>query len=382
MHRFTFSAILTLFIFLGATWLLTPRVAHSADRPPVVWKASKTVWIRDPNIFRTGSGQYILAGTPKTIIEFPSLNPSVFSHGNGTPYVLSILSPDGKRRIRKSGLHEWQKSFLRGKDGLLMIASLPTLQNYNLQRVSKAKRRSVFVFVPVANGRKTRSGFPLDWRMKSNKPFLRAIYNGDLFEDGNRGLYLHTDVRQDKGLKTTCLLAQTMDRSLKLGKPRVLLCPGQAVSRSVDVTGWDRDHPFPSEVRHRDGGGLLEGAWAYRASPQRYYILYSSGDYNNETLYGGFVALCSSPMGPCVKTLNAGKTDSRPFLQGSSRHYKRVGRPYPVVDQNGRLTDIIFHARRRNAKKDDILRCTNFSPDMLSRFVAGGPGCEYDDIRY
>jgi len=379
MKKYIRVAFVGFFALVSFLWITD---SYAAGRPPVVWKASDTIWIRDPNVFRTDAGHYILSGTPKTIIEYSSLNPSVFSQGNGTPYVLSILSPDGTKRIRKSGLREWQKSFLHSKDGLIMIASLPTLKNYNQQLVSKGKRRSVFVYVPLKNGRTTKSGFPLDWRMQSNRPFLKSIYNGDIFENSNGQLFIHTDVRQDRKKKTTCLLAQRMTRGLKLGPASVLLCPGLAVPPDVDVTGWDRNHPFPSEVRHTDKGGLLEGGWVYRAAPRRFYVLYSSGDYANEKLYGGFVAVCSSPMGPCIKTMNASNTDSRPFLKGSSRNYYRVGRPYPVVDAKGRLTDIIFHARRRGAKKDDILRCTNFSSDMLTRFVAGGAGCAYDDNRY
>lgn len=374
--------VFVLSVLLNAFWVGNPPIVQAAGISPIVWKASANNWVRDPNLFRTQSGHYILSGTARHIVEYPDIAPAVFNPTNGKPFVLSILSPNGKRRVRKSGLIDWQKSFLETDTGLVMIASLPTVRNYNTDRVSQAKRRSVFVFEPMNTGRATDSGFPLDWKMKSNKPFLKAIYNGDIFENKKGRLFLYTDVRQDRKLKTTCILGQTLSRSLKLGQPSVLLCPGRAVGMDIDPTGWDRDHPFASEVRHTDGGGLIEGGWAYRAGNRRIFMLYSSGDYANEKLYGGFLALCSSPMGPCTKTLNAGQTDSRPFLKGSSKNYHRVGRPYPVVDARGKLTDIIFHARRRGARKDDILRCTNFTPKILQNFVRGGPGCEYDDVRY
>lgn len=356
--------------------------ARAANTDPMVWDGDQNTWLRDPNLYRTKAGRYILSGTRKHIVEYPGVTPGSFEDEDGKAYPVRLFAPNGTRNLRASGFIEWGKKFFRSSSGVVLILSLPTVADFNTGSAPQAGRRSSYVFVPINGGRVTTSGFPLDWRMRSNQPFLRSIYNGGIYDTGRGNVFVYADVRTDAARKTTCLRVQQMSRGLKLGEPKTLICPGRRVPKSVDRTGWERNRPYRSEVRFGDGGGLVEGAWIYRSPNSKYYVLYSSGDYKNNKLYGGFVAVCHRPAGYCQKTLRADGGDVRAFVKGASKNYERVGRAFPVLDGRGQLVDIIFHARPRGGNADDILRCTNFHPGIIEAFAQGGPGCEFDDIVY
>ncbi len=353
-----------------------------ANDYPLVWQADEEKWLRDPNIFGTDAGTYIMTGTQSHVLEYQSLEAGSFEDDDGAPNLVRLFSPNGKRKLRADGFWEWEKKFFQSANGLIMIASLPSVDDFDTDLRKTAGRRSTYVFVQLKHGRTTASGFPLDWKLRSNDPLLMDIYNGSIFDADEDGLFMYADVRNDKTLNTTCIRVQGMSRSLDLKKPRFLLCPGQKVERDTDKSGWDRNTPFPSEVRFEDGGGLLEGAWAWKSPNDKYYIFYSSGDYEDTDLYGGFIAVCKNPNGMCRKIMRDDKNDVRFFVKGSSKNYERIGRAFPVVNKNDELVDIIFHARPRGEKADDILRCTNFHPKLIEEFTKGGPGCEFDDVVY
>ncbi len=355
---------------------------------PVVWKGSGKTWLRDPSVFPTDSGSYILSGTNTTIIEYPGVAPGQFNADAGTAYNLRIFSPNGERNLRKDGFNDWEKNFFRTEDGVVMIASLPPADNFDTDRPKKG-RRGVYVFVPRGEGRTTEGGFPLNWQLRDNTPLVSGTYNGDIYAaDG--AYYLFIDKRQDiKGDDdpTTCVVSQQMSPDLVVtGEPEILLCPGERVQPGADLTGWERIDPMPSEERLGNDGGLIEGAWGYDSPGGAHLVLYSAGAYKSESNYGGFVAVCATPMGACSKVMEPDGQDARTFIAPSSRNYTHIGRPFPVLDSEGQLVDIVFHARQRGSKEqdgeavNDILRCTNFTPDILENFIAGGPACAFDDI--
>ncbi|MEP2532165.1 hypothetical protein [Shimia sp.] len=396
MSKFSIFAI-GLFIFVaGSLWLIisneavlantdldAPSESHAgANEDPLVWQAREGKWLRDPNIYRTKAGTFILTGTEDHVVEYQSLAPGSFEDDDGVPYFLSLRAPNGERMLRREGFREWEKKFFDSQDGLVMVSSLPTVENFNRDGLEGAKKRSSYLFEPIQDGRRTKSGFPLDWRMQSNEPWLESIYNGGIFDTGGRKVFVYADVRYDKTHNTTCVRGQRMSRDMRMEKPKFLLCPGRKAKRSKDQSGWDRDNPLPSEVRFEDGGGLLEGAWGWQSPNGPYFLLYSSGDYTDEALYGAFVAECSTPMGPCRKVMRDDKKDVRFFVEGNSKNYERAGRAFPVIDASGQLVDIIFHARRRGQMTDDILRCLNFSPTIIEEFASGGAGCAYDNVTY
>jgi len=345
-----------------------------------VWKPAplpngrEYAWLRDPSIYYHQPNSYIMSGTRPFIVEFPGITPAELQSHKGRWYKLIIWSPNGKRRLRRDGFNEWGKSFTLTRKGVVMLASLPAAIDFDYDNRAKTnkRRRSVFLFEPMNKGRTTARGFPLDWRMKSNSPFLQGIYSARLFEIQHKK-YLLSDRRHDAGIKATCISILELDTELDKGSPQNLLCPGQQTGPAQ----WSREQPYLSEIRFEDGGGLVEGAWMHRSSAGQYYILYSSGDYAASRNYGGFVATCKDVMGPCRKILDHKTGRVRVFLSGSSRDYERVGRPYPVVDSRGQLVNIIFHARIRQTNRDAIISCANFTPTIIEDFIAGGPGCEY-----
>lgn len=254
------------------------------NNDPLVWQARDERWLRDPNIFDTDAGTFILSGTRPHIIEYQSLALGFFEYDDGKAELVRLFSPNGKRNLRENGYREWEKQFFRGSDGLRMIASLPTVKDFDADLFANAGRRSTYIFVPMADGRKTASGFPLDWKLSANKPFIRDVYHGGVFETGGETVFVYADVRNDKKINTTCIQVQSMSRKLETKGGKFLLCPGRRVRKEKDTTGWNRNTPFPSEVRFSDGGGLVEGAWVWLSPKNKYYLLYSSGDYQNPDL--------------------------------------------------------------------------------------------------
>ncbi|MDP5307413.1 hypothetical protein [Paracoccus spongiarum] len=372
-------------IALSALFAAGP--GHAEGRGPVVWRGQGDVWLRDPSVFAADGGTYILLGTRSNLIEYPDIAPGAFNAEDGVAYDLQLYSPDGQRLLRRAGFHSWGKKLYRSASGTVLITSLEQAGDFN-RDAPKARGRSVHVFVPKADARRTRGGFPLDWRMRDNTPMIRSSYNADIYDSGD-GRFVYIDDRQDlpgNPDRITCIRVQRLDEDLVLrrkGPP--VLCPGRQVDAGRDEAGWDRARPMPSELRLEENGSLIEGGWGYASPSGQHMILYSAGAYRSESNYGGFVAACSAPTHGCRKTLTADGADVRPFIAPSSRNYTHVGRPFPVLDRSGRLVDIIFHARQRGANangegENDILRCMNFTPDILERFVAGGPACAFDDI--
>ncbi|SFC73092.1 hypothetical protein [Tropicimonas isoalkanivorans] len=388
MRRSTGFTWATAMLLAGLSISLSTGSGWSQEVSPIVWKGEGTVWLRDPNVFRADGGTYILSGTNSNIIEYPDVRPGTFNADDGTPYRIRLFSPNGKRLLRKSGFNAWGKKFFRSSDGVVLIASLQQASDFDRDEPKK-RGRSVYVFEPRGDTRRTEGGFPLDWKMRDNTPMIKSTYNGDPFvHRGN--VYVYIDDRRDlRGDDDwiTCIRVQQVQSDLVVqDKGKALLCPGRKVPKKVDKTGWDRARPMPSEIRLESNGSLIEGAWGYASPNGTHFLLYSAGAYRSESNYGGFVAVCASPMAGCEKVLRSDGSDVRPFVAESSKNYTHIGRPFPVTDGDGKLVDIIFHARQRGSKEsgdkeNDILRCTNFTPDILEKFVLGGPACEFDDVR-
>ena len=344
--------------------------------PSVIGPGKQFAWIRDPSIYQFMDNVFVMTGTNRYLVEFWGASPRDFTTCVGTAYETELFSPDGRRNLRSFGFLEWDKFFITTPHGIRMLSSLkPSLSgSYNRGFVNRNLPRQLVAFRPVKNGRKTPSGFFLDWIMISDRPVLANSYSGRVYSTGLDGTFLIHPKRFDNFLRSTCQVVRRIDlETLTVGPFVKILCSG-----NMTEYDWDTDRPFPSEVRFSDGGGLIEGGWFYYSQKLKtYFLLYSSGDYASKNNYAGFVATCESPLTPCRKIYDDRLGRVRVFLKGSSRNYVKVGRPYPVVE-NGKLVDIFFHARRRGDKKDSILRCQNFLPDMLEKFLDGGPGCLFD----
>ncbi|MCC6138145.1 MAG: hypothetical protein IT287_05905 [Bdellovibrionaceae bacterium] len=359
---------------------------NSSDYKNVVWEPKldekgKYQWLRDPTTF-VYKGGAILAGSQKWFVEYPSPESHILVAKNGTAYESTLMSPNGRRNLGTAGFGAWSRHFFRTGTGVIMFASLPAAVDgdYNKGTVDPSGRRHLYVFEPALNSKKTAGGFPLIWKMQLKgknlkaQPFLQDVYSVHTYHDlSTQQTYIMHTARNDHSKKSSaCLVSYILDRSsLALSNRQILLCPGRAVSKSYDNTGWDRSRPLPSEERYSDRGGLLEGARFVRRSEGIYYLLYSAGAY--EDTYGSYVAVCSSPLGPCQKVMNAQATDSRSLIEYSP-DYVRVGAAFPVK-YNAAMIDIIFHARLKGTEMDTILRCSNFKIGFLSGFVAGGPAC-------
>lgn len=364
----------------------TTVFADTSNPSPVVWQSIRMP-IRDPELFKvSSSAAYVLTGTGRGVIEFPNGAPDSLNPLNGTPFFLGFYTPDGLHELHPAqGFYTWNNVFQHFSDGPKMLAALPTVPDFNALTATTAApstRRSTYLFVPMGT-RTTVKGFPLDWRMASNTPVVPQVYAANPYFDkvGNQ-MYLESDVRKDVQVKATCMLGQELWSGVRPNSRtlRELLCPGRPVATTTDITGFDRLHPLSSEVRFPDGGGLVEGGWFYySAATQKYYLLYSSGDYSSPDEYGGYVAVCDTPTGPCKKVMNQSNSEARRFVAGSSKNYTAIGRPFPIIDgRTGVLTDVIFHARRASDNAQVILRCTNTTSMLLEDFVTGGRSCEFD----
>lgn len=355
-----------------------------------VWEPQGQKWLRDPALFMTDGGTYVLSGTRNVVIEYEDVSPDALTAEKGRAYRFRILSPDVGRGLAAAGFVQWGADFFRTRDGTLrMIASLQesTTDDYDTGDPAEMFERELHLFEPEEGAATTAGGFPLAWRMTEDEPFIPDTYNADPFQDADGTLYLTVDERIDARVPAVCMVSYRLDSSrLVLQDRTILLCPGAPVPGRSGADAWDRSRPLPSERRmFGDGaGGLIEGGRMYRAGNGVYYLFYSSGSFRNEKFYGGFLAICAGAQGPCRKTMADNGSDVRQFIRGSSPAYREVGRPAPVVAKDGRLTDIIFHARIRSTAvggsrgKDAVLRCANFSAGLIDEFLRGGEGCLYD----
>ena len=379
MLKFVSGAVLV----CGFVLLYVPASAQVVGVNPLVWQPTRGISLRDPELLKMSTGAYILTGTSLGVVEYPNGLQTTLVPTSGVPYRIAIYSPNGLRQLKPSeGFMTWNNVVYQFGDGPKMFASLPPAKDFNTATTALG-RRSTYLFVPKPGASTTVGGFPLQWQMASNTALVPGVYSAIPYWDRiQKKMYLESDVRQDVNLSTTCMLGQELwpgarpdPRSL-----RPLVCPGRPVPLSVDPTGFDRRHPLSSEVRFEDGGGLVEGGWLYySAVTQKYYLTYSSGAYDSADEYGGYVAVCDSPTGPCQKVMNQSGSDARRFVAGNSKNYTATGRPYPVIDaKTGVLTDVLFHAHRNADDVEVILRCTNFTTTMLEDFVAGGRSCEFD----
>lgn len=341
--------------------------------------------LRDPVVYNNKNKSFIISALGY-IAEFKDVYNMTPKTGKG--YKLNLYDSDGKKIINEKNA-PWGMNFYDwdGKTYMYVSFQPPRDYNFSLPPSKTNNFRRIYVMVPAQGTKYTEGGFPLDWKLNSSRPLFfdgdflnreKDAYDARIFKH-DKEVFLLIDHTKPKTLKSAvCMYSRKMLGPTEISLDEYeLVCPGKWMP---ELSKWDIEHPYASEVRYEDGGGLVEGAWGYYDfGAKKIYLFYSSGAYESNDNYGGSLAVCENFTSHCEKVLTKDEREVKQLTPAAGKGFVMMGRPYPLIIGQ-KLYDILFFGRSELNFNDTVLRCSNYLPiaeNFLRDFENGkNNGCD------